>query len=35
MSDILGSFLKSVRVRTKHAKTRIDLWGQLPVLKVV
>jgi hypothetical protein len=36
MGDILESFLESVRVRTKHAeKTRVGLWGQSTILKVV
>jgi len=36
MGDLLGSFLVSVRVRTKHAeKTRVCLYGQSAMLKVV
>jgi len=36
MGDLLESFLKSVRVRTKHAeKTRVDLWDQSTILKIV
>jgi len=36
MGDFLGSFPKSVRVRTKHVvKTRVDLWGQSAILKAV
>ena len=36
MGDIAGSFSVSVRVRTKHAeKTRVDLWGQSAILKVI
>jgi hypothetical protein len=34
MSDLLESFLESVRVRIKHTeKTRVDLWGQSTILK--
>jgi len=36
MSDLLGSFPESVRLRTKHAEiTRVDLWGQPAILKAV
>nr|ABE88120.1 hypothetical protein MtrDRAFT_AC147431g7v2 [Medicago truncatula] len=36
MGDLLGSFPKSVRVRTKHTeKTCVGLWGQSAILKVV
>jgi len=36
MGDLLGSFSENVQVRTKHAeKSRVDLWGQLLILKVV
>lgn len=36
MVDLLGSFLESVRVRTKHTeKTHIGLWGQSTILKAV
>jgi len=32
----MGSFPKSVRVRTKHGeKTHVGLWGQSTILKVV
>jgi len=36
MGDLPESFPVSVRVRTKHAeKTRVDLWGQSAILKVI
>src|SRR3954470_24292130 len=36
MGDLLGSFLESMRVRSKHAeKTRVGLWGQSIILKAV
>jgi len=36
MSDLLGSFPKSVRVRTKNVeKTRVSLWGQSAILEAV
>jgi hypothetical protein len=36
MGDLRGSFPVSMRVRTKHAeKTRVGLWGQSAILKVV
>jgi hypothetical protein len=36
MGGLLGSFPVSVRVRTKYAeKTRVGLWGQSAILKVV
>jgi len=36
MGDLPGSFLVSVRVRTKHAeKTRVGLLGQSAILKAV
>ena len=36
MGDLLGSFSKSVWVRTKHAKkSHVGLWGQLLILKIV
>jgi hypothetical protein len=36
MGDLSGSFLVSVRVRTKHAKkNRVGLCGQSEILKVV
>jgi len=36
MGELLGSFLVSVLVRTKHIeKTCVDLWGQSAILKAV
>ena len=36
MGDLLGSFLESVRVRTKHAKKScVGLWGQSLILQAV
>jgi hypothetical protein len=36
MGELLGSFPKSLRVRTKHVeKTRVGLWGKSAMLKVV
>jgi len=34
MGDLLGYFLVSIQVRTKHAeKTCVSLWGQSAILK--
>jgi len=36
MGDLPGSFPVSVQVRTKHTEnTRVDMWGQSTMLKVV
>ena len=36
MGELLGSFLESMRVRTKNSKkTCVGLWGQPVILKVV